>query len=567
MKRKVLLILILVLALAAAFTACEPTQPQEQHEHSFADKLTYDENYHWYAAVCEHTDEVSGKASHDMAVVPTDKSYMECRVCGYGYSVDHEHTYAKEYSANENGHWLSTACGCNVLNFALHGYVDGICSTCGWWRSASDVLFAELSKSDIWNYAVLFDKVHVSNINLPVEELKNVDITLSGELKLGLTKDGQIEGCGNFEADGVSLKAVVSEGKVYACGNDSYFRCDLNELLEQNGIDVNAYVQELDANTRQIREYVEELKQSIASLPIDGVITDELLRSLVKLDENKSTEDVSVYYFDTAILRSVNQMLGTATMADYVNAVLGKLQGTPLGVLFGDDFYALPDKVYSLLKKTILQTRAELKLENFDLDDLFDQLDALIAKYYPDDSVNNIDELLAAMGIDLSEIAKPLGISLKGVKIRQLVEAVSMASPETLWNMMQQDEADKISAEDISNKLTQYVELYGDKTVYDIAAAEKAELTADYIKALADGVADLLDETVSLEFYVDKEGVLKQVSLSVGSSDTVYEQVEIEQIKQLLANIGGTIVLKRDYNLQQDYSQVIAQVNAYYDSL
>ncbi len=46
------------------------------HTHTFADTLSYDDTHHWYAATCEHKDEVKDKAEHVM-------SGDACTVCPY----------------------------------------------------------------------------------------------------------------------------------------------------------------------------------------------------------------------------------------------------------------------------------------------------------------------------------------------------------------------------------------------------------------------------------------------------------------------------------------------------
>lgn len=46
------------------------------HAHTFADTFSYDETHHWYAANCEHKNEVKDKAEHVM-------SGDACTVCPY----------------------------------------------------------------------------------------------------------------------------------------------------------------------------------------------------------------------------------------------------------------------------------------------------------------------------------------------------------------------------------------------------------------------------------------------------------------------------------------------------
>lgn len=55
------------------------------HEHTFADKYTFNENYHWHIATCEHTDLVSGFGAHTFGdgVADGNKTVYTCSVCGY----------------------------------------------------------------------------------------------------------------------------------------------------------------------------------------------------------------------------------------------------------------------------------------------------------------------------------------------------------------------------------------------------------------------------------------------------------------------------------------------------
>ena len=66
----------------------EPTL--DVHEHTYDDKLSYDDLYHWYAATCEHDSEVKDKEEHswnegEVTMEPTvdekgEKTYT-CTVC------------------------------------------------------------------------------------------------------------------------------------------------------------------------------------------------------------------------------------------------------------------------------------------------------------------------------------------------------------------------------------------------------------------------------------------------------------------------------------------------------
>ena len=201
------------------------------------------------------------------------------------------------------------------------------------------------------------------------------------------------------------------------------------------------------------------------------------------------------------------------------------------------------------------------------MDDLFNQINGYIAKYYPDEKVNTIDDLVKALDINLDDIAAQYGVKLKGATVKQLFEACFLLSPETLWNLSQQDDSSKISAYEIKTQLSEIRDAYADKTLYQIIALNSEEMTADYVASLADSVVDLLDECVTIEFYCDADGVLQQIDLVINSTEAYFEQTELEQLKQLFASVNGTITLKRDYQSSQDYSQVIEQVETYYNSL
>ena len=71
-----LLILALVAALVFAVCAMVACNFTESHSHTYANGWTSDETSHWHAATCEHSDKVSGKAVHTFV-------NGVCSVCGY----------------------------------------------------------------------------------------------------------------------------------------------------------------------------------------------------------------------------------------------------------------------------------------------------------------------------------------------------------------------------------------------------------------------------------------------------------------------------------------------------
>lgn len=95
MKKSVLITLLMFLSLSfLIFTGCK--DPEPPHEHTFAEKWSSDSTYHWKAATCEHTEEVSEKAGHsfgdwvsnnDATTEQDGTKTRECGVCGYKETV------------------------------------------------------------------------------------------------------------------------------------------------------------------------------------------------------------------------------------------------------------------------------------------------------------------------------------------------------------------------------------------------------------------------------------------------------------------------------------------------
>lgn len=124
--KKICLLVCACLLVALALVACDQTPAEPPHTHTYADVWSSDENGHWYAATCEHTDEKANTSSHI-----DEQNDGVCDVCGYG--SDHTHTYAEEWSTDETNHWHASTCGHDVKD-ALGAHVDtdhdDLCDTC-----------------------------------------------------------------------------------------------------------------------------------------------------------------------------------------------------------------------------------------------------------------------------------------------------------------------------------------------------------------------------------------------------------------------------------------------------
>lgn len=68
------------------------TESKIEHMHTYSNEWTYDENYHWHNATCEHSSLVSDKEQHSLeeSIVPPEVgangyTLHTCTVCGYYY--------------------------------------------------------------------------------------------------------------------------------------------------------------------------------------------------------------------------------------------------------------------------------------------------------------------------------------------------------------------------------------------------------------------------------------------------------------------------------------------------
>lgn len=154
--KKQLLTSLMALTMMVSMTSCG-------HEHTYDSVWTNDETYHWHAATCNHSDEVSDKAEHswDDGVVqksPTEQDFGEklltCSVCQATKVVqidklEHVHTFATDaWTKDGTYHWHAATCTHvdEVSDKAEHDYDAGVelssndgiktmkytCETCGY---------------------------------------------------------------------------------------------------------------------------------------------------------------------------------------------------------------------------------------------------------------------------------------------------------------------------------------------------------------------------------------------------------------------------------------------------
>ncbi len=130
-------------ALCIGVVGCDTGEDKDPaHEHTFASEWEKDATHHWYAATCEHTDEVKDKAEH------TYNGDYGCTVCGY----QHEHTFASEWEKDATHHWYPATCGHTDVKKSQteHTFVGAICSVCGYSLSPTEGLVFTLSADETY---------------------------------------------------------------------------------------------------------------------------------------------------------------------------------------------------------------------------------------------------------------------------------------------------------------------------------------------------------------------------------------------------------------------------------
>ncbi len=118
--------------------ACGATQKEsiDPLPHTYADTYSYDDKDHWYAATCEHENEVAQRMPHAWSdwhttSEPTcEKAGERIRSCACGATqregIDPlPHTYADTYSYDDKDHWYAATCGHNVKGELAEHEWDG----------------------------------------------------------------------------------------------------------------------------------------------------------------------------------------------------------------------------------------------------------------------------------------------------------------------------------------------------------------------------------------------------------------------------------------------------------
>lgn len=84
------------------------------HTHTYSSDWSKDETYHWHASTCEHSlkkDESAHTFSDwQQDSDDTSKDVRNCSVCGYLEQRTHQHSMSSAWSYNEEYHWHASTC-------------------------------------------------------------------------------------------------------------------------------------------------------------------------------------------------------------------------------------------------------------------------------------------------------------------------------------------------------------------------------------------------------------------------------------------------------------------------
>ena len=77
------------------------------HEHEFDSAFSYDEDGHWFSAICSDNGSCATATTEKLPHVFGSDNVCEC---GYKMPAPHEHEYSEEYSYDKENHWHKSLC-------------------------------------------------------------------------------------------------------------------------------------------------------------------------------------------------------------------------------------------------------------------------------------------------------------------------------------------------------------------------------------------------------------------------------------------------------------------------
>ncbi len=124
----------------ACDTSCNICTQTRSITHNFKTIWSKDNTSHWHeCSVCKTKKDI---ATHTPGAEATETTAQSCTICGYIIkpALNHTHSYASDYTADEKGHWHKCI-GCEETNsYTEHDFentCDKDCSICGYRRETA----------------------------------------------------------------------------------------------------------------------------------------------------------------------------------------------------------------------------------------------------------------------------------------------------------------------------------------------------------------------------------------------------------------------------------------------
>ena len=541
--------------------ACDNV-PTDTHTHTFATEWSKNDTEHWHAATCEHTDEVSDRAAHDVNVeVPrtataeqAGEAVYTCKVCGFSKteSLPYEgHQHIIGWTATLGEHDQSYICCNQQMENPQHGahtYNDQmICTVCGRY-SVVDEAREKLNKG-LFSYTLV-----VENINLPLSLISdsNPDITIdSGAFKLGLDENYMLTLVGTFSGtygeyievgagdDGkdkvtsqIGGTIVIDNNKLYLIGKNEGGAMKMEKYSD--GSTGFSYVGLENAESYAVYD----LNEQLAALGVEnfvGTVNQLLEVAYEHSEEIKSVIDAILSVntgsnFDKWFVKGEGNTytLSFDAITNFNNAVKDLTVGGLLSQLTGKEDYKtfICGMVTAALNYKVGDMLDMLKQQGVDIYEINNKLNELIAKYNPGEETT-IEGILSANGLPIPDgILLADFIDSKIVRAYKVIDVINIigkarADENTTYN----DLTIEAAIEFVTNLITQYES----QKIYDIVGnlvtmllssqGNETTVTGNNVYFFIDQVAKLLSDCIHVSVTIDN-GKLVGVSLEISYKPT-----------------------------------------------
>lgn len=518
---------LLIAALCLTFCAC-------QHTHTFSDRFSYDDEYHFRKATCEHTDEVADKAPHNIV-------NGKCAVCGY---TPHVHTYSKLWTVDGEWHYRAATCGHTdeVADKGKHTYVDFVCTVCGAEQPATGIFADAARKLAEYDCALT-----AADVTLRTDTGEARFDNFQTQFKVDADGNLTLQGYGellNGNETVQTVKFVSKQGFVYGIidknGQKSNVRWTTDEFLGKIGVDaeqINGMADKLNAQSQSVAQIALFMRDNAGSL-------------LPELQEGEHT-------FDFDLLRSLNQTLYAVTVCQAVDKAAGR-----------DGFYnGIPQLYADLLLLSVGEALDELAGYGLTTDKIVEIADYAV-KNLTDGKYNSIDEFLYQQGVFLTpDMTLKQFLSSKAVRMMPFSEVLD----GVLKQIPVAEGEQPLTAKALGELLEHYVVTYRDQTAYGILAQSLNGLTADEINQIVAYAVDVMSARMTFSVTVGADKTVTK--LTVTCSDTPVAPMQSPDdtqavaeakaaIDRLFGAFSGRVELNVGFRSTVDYSDVLELVAA-----